>query len=232
MTATTQVRASVPGPRRRPTGPATTLLCASVAVGALLLGGCGPGRSTSAGTPPPATLAAGAPAATGGANGSATAKTAGLARSVPVSMSIPSINARSSLIQLGLNADQSVQVPPVSTPMQAGWYDQGPTPGEVGPAVLLGHVDGNKQEGIFFRLHELKAGDEIQITRQDHSVVKFRVTKLTKVSKSTFPTVDVYGDTPDAELRVITCGGSFNPAAHSYVDSIIVYATMEGSQAG
>jgi LPXTG-site transpeptidase (sortase) family protein len=206
------------------------VLCAGVAVGALLLGGCGPDQAASAGSPPAAAVSTGQ-AGAGPTSAAATpADSGGLARSVPVSLRIPSIGAQSSLVGLGLNADQSVQVPPVSTPMQAGWYDQGPTPGEVGPAVVLGHVDGNKQEGVFFRLHELKAGDEIDITRQDRSVVKFKVTKLTKVAKATFPTSDVYGDTADPELRLITCGGSFDPTAHSYVDSIIVYAVMEGKQ--
>jgi LPXTG-site transpeptidase (sortase) family protein len=230
MTATTRVRPEMGAPHHRTTRRGAAVLCAGVAAGALLLGGCGPGQSTSAGPRAPQT-----PATTGQVPGSTSshdtaAKSVGLAKSVPVSLSIPSIGAKSTLVPLGLNADQTVQVPPVSTPMQAGWYDNGPTPGEVGPAVLLGHVDGDKQAGIFFRLHELKAGDEVDITRQDHSVVTFRVTRSTKVSKSTFPTSDVYGDTSDPELRLITCGGSFNSAAHSYVDSIIVYAVMVGQK--
>src|ERR1041385_4806301 len=74
----------------------------------------------------------------------------GLPRSVPVRLDIPSISAHSTLIPLGLNPDHTVQVPPVSTPMQAGWYKFGPTPGEIGPAVILGHIDGDKQPGIFY----------------------------------------------------------------------------------
>jgi sortase (surface protein transpeptidase) len=114
----------------------------------------------------------------------------------------------------------------VSKPLQAGWYRLGPTPGEVGPAVLLGHVDGNKQKGIFFRLKELVPGDRVTVSRMDGSVVPFVVTKVNQIDKDEFPTQAVYGDTAGPELRLITCGGSFDRAAHSYRDNIIVYAVL------
>lgn len=152
----------------------------------------------------------------------------GLAKSEPVSVDIPKIGAHSSLVPLGLNADNSVEVPPVTQPMQAGWYTNGPTPGEVGPAVILGHVDGNKQKGIFYRLKELAPGDKVAVARKDGQTAEFVVTKVDKVPKDTFPTDAVYGDTPDAQLRLITCGGAFDRAAHSYVDNIIVYAQLMG----
>jgi sortase (surface protein transpeptidase) len=150
-----------------------------------------------------------------------------LPASTPVSVDIPKIDAHSSLVPLGLNPDQTVEVPPVSTPMQAGWYKEGPTPGEIGPAVILGHVDGNKQPGIFFRLHELAAGDKISVTRQDRTTATFTVTKVELDSKSSFPTDEVYGNTSTADLRVITCGGAFDSKAHSYVDNVIVFATLD-----
>jgi sortase (surface protein transpeptidase) len=130
------------------------------------------------------------------------------------------------LIPLGLNKDGTVEVPPVERPMQAGWYSLGPTPGEVGPAVVLGHVDGYRNPGIFYRLHELVPGDDVEISRADGSVVRFVVRKVDQVAKAQFPTEAVYGQTPDSELRLITCGGRFNQAAHSYVDNIVVYATL------
>jgi LPXTG-site transpeptidase (sortase) family protein len=151
---------------------------------------------------------------------------------LPVLLRIPKIGAQSSLVQLGLNPDGSVQVPPVSQPMQAGWYAGGSAPGEIGPAVLLGHVDGDKQEGIFFRLHELAVGDDVFVTRQDGVVLRFTVTRTSEVSKDAFPTDAVYGQTADPELRLITCGGAFDRAAHSYVDNIVVYATLAANQAG
>jgi sortase (surface protein transpeptidase) len=82
----------------------------------------------------------------------------------PAVVDIPKIGARSTLVPLGLNPDSTIEVPPVSQPLQAGWYSLGPAPGELGPAVLLGHVDGNKQKGIFYRLKELAAGDVVTVS--------------------------------------------------------------------
>ncbi|HVV13145.1 MAG TPA: class F sortase [Amycolatopsis sp.] len=151
----------------------------------------------------------------------------GMPRAEPESVDIAKIDAHSTLVPLGLNADNTIQVPPVSRPLEAGWYQYGPTPGEVGPAVILGHVDGNKQKGIFWRLKELAAGDEVVVSRKDGSVARFKVTKVEQIDKDVFPTDAVYGDTADPELRLITCGGSFDRSAHSYRDNIIVYAVLE-----
>ncbi|MEV6903073.1 class F sortase [Amycolatopsis sp. NPDC051372] len=150
----------------------------------------------------------------------------GLARSVPVSLDVPSIDAHSSLVSLGLNADKTVQVPPVTEPLQAGWYSNSPTPGQIGPAVVLGHIDGNHQKGIFWRLHEVKKGDQVVIGRQDGSKATFTVTKVDQIAKKEFPTEAVYGNTTDPQIRLITCGGAFDAAAHSYLDNIIVYGSL------
>jgi LPXTG-site transpeptidase (sortase) family protein len=152
----------------------------------------------------------------------------GLPRSRPTWVDIPAIAARSSLVQLGLNRDRSVQVPPVSEPLQAGWYEYGPTPGEIGPAVILGHIDGDHQEGIFWRLHEMKRGDKVRIGRQDGRIITFTVRKVDEVAKTAFPSKAVYGDTSNPQLRLITCGGAFDAATRNYLDNIIVYATMTG----
>nr|WP_242613522.1 class F sortase [Herbihabitans rhizosphaerae] len=149
-----------------------------------------------------------------------------LPKSEPVSVEIAKIGARSSLVPLGLNKDKTVQVPPVEQPMQAGWYTAAPTPGERGPAIILGHVDGNKQPGIFFRLREMAPGDEVVVARQDGNTARFRVTRVDQVAKAEFPTQAVYGDTAGAELRLITCGGVFDRSARSYQDNIIVYAQL------
>jgi sortase (surface protein transpeptidase) len=148
--------------------------------------------------------------------------------SPPTELRIQAINASSTLIPLGLNADQTITVPPVSTPMQASWYRLGPAPGARGPAVILGHINGNGKPGIFARLPELKPGDQIMITRMDGTTAVFTVTRLEQMAKTAFPTQAVYGDTPDAELRLITCGGRFDAGRRSYVDSIIAFATLTG----
>ncbi|WP_410591019.1 class F sortase [Amycolatopsis sp. lyj-23] len=151
---------------------------------------------------------------------------AALPRSEPVSIDIPKLGAHSSLIPLGLNPDNTVEVPPVTTPLQAGWYTYAPTPGETGPAVVLGHVDGNHQKGIFFRLKELAAGDRVSIARKDGTTAVFEVTKVHQVPKKDFEGEGVYDDTAGPELRLITCGGVFDRSAHNYVDNIVVYARL------
>lgn len=181
-----------------------------ILVGGILLAGCGASGSTAATspTPPASTTVHSVPAV------------------LPSWVSIPSIGARSTLVQLGLNPDHTVQVPPVSQPLQAGWYKYSPAPGAIGPAVILGHIDGDHQEGIFWKLHEVQTGDTVQVGRVDGSTLTFTVTKVDEVQKSTFPTDAVYGNTTDPQLRLITCGGAFDAATHSYLDNVIVYASL------
>ncbi|HEY2203746.1 MAG TPA: class F sortase [Pseudonocardia sp.] len=158
--------------------------------------------------------------------GGPVAPVAPLAAANPTELRIDSINASSNLVPLGLNADQTVAVPPVSTPMQAGWYRLGPTPGAPGPAVILGHVNGDGHDGIFARLNQLKPGDQVKVSRADGKTAVFTVTRMQQVAKSAFPTQAVYGDTADAELRLVTCGGRFDSSKRSYVDSIVAFATL------
>jgi hypothetical protein len=192
---------------------------AALAVPALTFGG-GAGPSTA---PPPAAQPVAAVPVPRGASQDAVAA---LPKSEPVSIDIPKIGARSSLIPLGLNPDNTIEVPPVTTPLQAGWYTYAPTPGETGPAVVLGHVDGNHQKGIFFRLKELAPGDRVSIARKDGTTVVFEVTKVHQVPKKDFEGEGVYDDTAGPELRLITCGGVFDRNAHNYVDNIVVYARL------
>lgn len=151
-----------------------------------------------------------------------------LPRSNPLWIDVPAIGAKSSLVPLGLNADHTVEVPPVDQPLQAGWYKHSPTPGQTGPAVVLGHVNGGGRDGVFARLHELRAGDEIRIGREDGQVARFVVERADQVPKNEFPADSVYGNTSEPELRLITCGGSFDEDADSYRDNIIVYAVFTG----
>lgn len=149
------------------------------------------------------------------------------ARVKPVSVEIPRIGAKSSLVPVGLAADGTMEVPPTSRPLQAAWYDLGPMPGEVGPSVVLGHVDGEGKPGIFHQLHTLAPGDEVLIAREDGSTVTFVVRRLQQVAKNAFPTEEVYGDTVAPELRLITCGGSFDRGSGNYRDNIIAFATLK-----
>ena len=146
----------------------------------------------------------------------------------PVSLTIPLIGVKTNLITLGLAVGGSMQVP-VSTTV-AGWFTGSPRPGAVGSSIIVGHVDGRvgptEARGVFFRLNTLKAGDDVFVKRADGTTVEFRVTKVQQYLKDKFPTQNVYGPTPDAELRLITCGGIFDDATGHYLSNIVVYATQ------
>lgn len=149
-------------------------------------------------------------------------------RSIPASIEIPSIGVQSQLLQLGLNDDGTVEVPPLNAqPSQAGWYQYSPTPGEIGPSVILGHVDSAASgPAVFFRLGALKPGDRILIHRADGTTAVFRVDRDVRYPKAHFPTTKVYGDIDHAGLRLITCGGSFDFSTRHYQDNIVVYASL------
>lgn len=149
----------------------------------------------------------------------------------PVAVSIPAIDVSSDLIDLGLNDDGTVEVPPLSDVSQAGWYSGSPRPGAPGPALLLGHVDSAEQgPGVFFDLGALTPGDEVDVTRADQTVAAFTVQRVARYPKTDFPTLEVYGNTSGPELRLITCGGAFDSSVRSYEDNIVVFATLTGTR--
>jgi Sortase family. len=137
---------------------------------------------------------------------------------------IPAIGVDSGLIGLGLRGDGTMEVPPDGFP--AGWYTGAPTPGELGPAIIAGHVDWGGRPGVFYHLRDLKPDDAVTVTRKDGSVATFRVTRVEKYLKNSFPTDVVYGDIDHAGLRLITCGGLFDRRARSYDDNIVVFADL------
>jgi hypothetical protein len=175
---------------------------------------------------PPAAATATAPSDLPSTNSTAAAAPTPLLlpASVPVRVTIPAIGVDSQLLDLGLNGDGTLEVPPDGA--QAGWFTGAPTPGELGPAVIVGHVDWGGAPGVFFRLRELRAGDEITVSREDGSTAVFRVQRVELFPKDAFPTDAVYGDIDHAGLRVITCGGSFDHQAQSYVDNTVVFADL------
>jgi len=125
---------------------------------------------------------------------------------------------------LGIDPDHSLQVPPLSAE-EAGWYKYSPTPGEIGPTVILGHVDSNTGPSVFFKLGALRPGDRVSVKRADGIVVVFRVTRVVSYPKSSFPAAQVYGNTKNPQLRLITCGGRYDSVRRSHVDNIVVYAS-------
>ena len=151
-----------------------------------------------------------------------------MSRSLPVSVSIPSIGVQSMLLSLGQEADGSVQVAtPGPNYDKAGWYRYSPTPGSLGPAVIVGHVDSAADgPSIFFRLGSLRPHATVLVTRADGSVAVFAVDSVQEYPKVAFPTKVVYGNTDVAALRLITCGGSFDTSIGHYRDNIVVFATL------
>jgi sortase (surface protein transpeptidase) len=150
-----------------------------------------------------------------------------LGYSRPVLVSIPAIGVRARVIPLGENPDHAVKVPPLSRPSLVSWFDEGPTPGQLGPAALLGHVDvAATGPAVFYRLGTLSLGDAVRVTRANHQVVVFRVYRIARFAKDAFPTRAVYGPTSGVQLRLITCGGPFDPATGSYLDNVVAFARL------
>ena len=141
----------------------------------------------------------------------------------PVSLTIPLISVKTNLITLGLAQGGAMQVPSSTT--VAGWYTGSPRPGSIGSSIIVGHIDSVSRPGVFFRLSELRSGDDVFVKRADGTTAEFRVTSIQTYLKDQFPTEKVYGPTPDAELRLITCGGAFDSATRHYLSNIVVYAT-------
>ncbi|MGZ9935396.1 class F sortase [Streptomyces sp. NC-S4] len=234
--------------RRRTVGP----LAAAVLAG-LLLSGCGGQDAAKPATPAGQDAQGGAPAAagappagnapaagskgdagagTGSDSGAGTGAGAGqaqqaLARSAPQKISIPSLNMSSTLETLRQNPDGTMQTP--KDPALAGWYEPGPTPGSQGPAVIAGHVTWNGASAVFEKLKTMKGGDTIKVTRQDGKTVTFTVDKVAEYPKAEFPTLEVYKNIDHAGLRLVTCGGNFDPKKHYYDSNVVVYARMTGA---
>jgi sortase (surface protein transpeptidase) len=140
----------------------------------------------------------------------------------PVRLTIPAIGVRARLIRLGLTAGGALQVP--ASVRVAGWYDRSPRPGAIGGAIIAGHVDSMAGPAVFFRLRSLRPGDRAYVRRADGTLAVFGVTAVRLYPKDRFPTAAVYGPAAGAQLRLITCGGTFDPATGSYLSNVVVYA--------
>lgn len=141
----------------------------------------------------------------------------------PVAVALPGLGLRSELDHLRLQPTGELEAP--RRWHVAGWYVGGPRPGQRGPAVIAGHVDGPGGPAVFWRLREVRLGDRVEVTRADGTTAAFAVTRTLVVPKSGFPTDEVYGPTPHPELRLITCTGPFDRRSGHYVDNLIVFAT-------
>ena len=123
-----------------------------------------------------------------------------------------------------MNSDGTLQVPAGYS--EVGWYRKSPTPGEIGPSVIVGHLDGPQGAAVFWRLHELIPGDSLEIVRADGNTARFEVDKVAQFSQDAFPTEEVYGDIYHSGIRLITCGGTFDRQAKRYSHNTVVYGKL------
>jgi LPXTG-site transpeptidase (sortase) family protein len=213
------------------TGAAVLVAVAGAGLAGLGIVGTPPDRPTGSAAIPPAPASAGPAVPPSRSPATTTPRPSSvpvaLPRSVPIHLRIPAIGVDAPLMQLGLKGDGTLQVPPYSKSAPPGWYRGSPTPGQTGPAVILGHVD-TFEAGpvVFYRLARLKPGDLISIDRRDGRTATFRVQRVENVPKNRFPTLEVYGDTPRPELRLLTCGGDWNSERHDYADNTVVFAAL------
>jgi Sortase domain len=148
----------------------------------------------------------------------------------PIALYIPAIGVRTRLIRLGLMPSGALQVP--ASAAVAGWYTGSPRPGAIGSAIIAGHIDSDKGPGVFFRLRELKPGNLIYVRRSDGSLAVFRVTSIRAFAKARFPAAQVYGAVPNSQLRLITCGGTFDRATGHYLSNAVAFAVLQPRSRG
>jgi hypothetical protein len=150
-----------------------------------------------------------------------------LDQSIPTRLQIPAIGVDSMLNQIGLNPQGEISTPPLDKDSRAYWLSVSPTPGQLGPSTIIGHVDSAAYgPGVFFKLGGLRQTDTIQVTRSDGQVAVFEVERVVEYKKSEFPTDEVYGNIDHAGLRLITCGGDFDSSTRSYESNIVAYASL------
>jgi sortase (surface protein transpeptidase) len=202
-----------------------TARLAVVAAALLLLAGCTAAGGRGAEPLPAAAARTTSPTAAGVDAARGFRSTRGYrATPVPVRISIPAIGVSSPLDRLGRARDRTVQVP--SRWERAGWYAPGTRPGDPGSAVILGHVDSKRGPAVFYRLRELRPGDLVEVALAGGSSVRFAVERVEQYPKARFPTAEVYYPTLTPELRLVTCGGTFDATAGHYRSNIIVFAAL------
>ena len=159
------------------------------------------------------------------------ARVPGMTRSEPVRLEVPAIGVSSLIAPVGIAPDHTVDVPPLSRPNLTGWYRYGPSPGQVGSAVILGHVDSSLTgKAVFYDLGRLRHGDLIDVSRRDGSIAEFRVDATAVFGKNQFPSATVYGHVAYPGLRLITCGGPYDRAAGGYRDNVVVFASLTAAR--
>ncbi|GAA1801994.1 class F sortase [Luedemannella flava] len=144
--------------------------------------------------------------------------------SAPSVLLIPEIGVRAEVVPVGLASDGSIAPPRDPRGAAVGWYERGPTPGQSGAAVLVGHVDTRDAPAVFHRLGELRRGELIQVHRRDRHTAAFRVDSVETFPKTAFPVKRIFGDASEARLVLVTCGGRWVGGETGYADNVVVFA--------
>jgi len=220
-----------PGALRVAPNRVYVVLCALLLAAAVLLVGSYFAQSPPPPAPPGALGAVPAamtgPAGNAGSGsipGASAADSFSMTSSPPVSVRASVVGIHSQLVQVGLDRNQAIEVP--ASYSEAAWYRLGPTPGTLGAAVIIGHVDSFHGPGVFFNLGDMRPGQIIDVARADKSVAHFRVDAINRYSKDLFPTEAVYGPINYAGLRLITCSGTFDETTRSYDSNTVVFASL------
>jgi hypothetical protein len=148
----------------------------------------------------------------------------------PERLTIPSIKVEAPVLDVGLATDGSVGVPPLKRHNEAGWFEGGPTPGQFGPAVIVGHADTRTGPSVFYDLPKLKPGQRVEVLRADNSVAIFEVNSVEHFDKGKLPVQRVYGDYSRPSLRLMTCGGKWIGGKTGYQDNVVVFASLVGTR--
>jgi sortase (surface protein transpeptidase) len=149
--------------------------------------------------------------------------------SQPTKIVIPAIGVSAPIHGVGKDKDGSVATPSLNLRNEAGWYREGPSPGQFGPAIVVGHVDTKDKPAVFHRLKDLEPGAKVEIVRRDRQVAVFEVNSVEQFSKEALPVARVYHDFSRPSLRLITCGGAWVGGEMGYADNVVVFASLVSS---
>ncbi|MFG2721965.1 class F sortase [Streptomyces sp. NPDC048416] len=142
-----------------------------------------------------------------------------------VSLTVPHLGITAPVVPLGLDTQHHLATPPVNNPKMVGWYRDGPSPGETGTAVAVGHRDTKTGAAVFADLRALRPGRLIEARRADGKVAVYTVDRVKTYDKAHFPDQEVYGPAKRPELRLITCGGRFSHKS-GYESNLVVFAHL------
>ena len=154
-----------------------------------------------------------------------------LGDALPQRVDIPELGIQAPVVARGLDGQGAIDPPPFDQPGVVGWYAAGVKPGAAGTALMVGHVDTETRPAVFYKISALKPGETVRVIRDDGKVAEFTVDDVEVVARDHFDARQAYGprESGRAELRLITCGGTFDRASRSYTANVIVSAYLTGT---